>query len=178
MGADKAMLHLEGRPLVLRVAARLSEAANPVILATGRPGRLGPLGYDEVADEASGLGPLAGVVAGLTSSPHPLLAVVAVDMPMASPEIARLLAELHLDEDAVVPRSVAGPEPLHAVYHRAALPALRACLRQGVLRMRDALSTLRVREVAEAEWRAASPDGRFALNVNRPEDMTGLSEVL
>jgi molybdopterin-guanine dinucleotide biosynthesis protein A len=178
MGTEKAMLRLDARPLVLRVAARLAEAASPVILATGRPGRLGPLGFDEVADDLPDRGPLAGVVAGLASSPHALMAVVAVDMPMASPEIARLLAELHVDEDAVVPRSGSGPEPLHAVYHRAALPVLRAYLSRGPSKMRDALSLLRVREVAETDWRTADPEGRFAINVNRPEDLTGLSELL
>lgn len=83
-----------------------------------------------------------------------------------------------MDEDAVVPLSPAGPEPLHAVYARAALPALRGCLERGTLKIRDALSTLRVREVRQAEWRATDPDARFALNVNTPEDLTGLAEVL
>jgi molybdopterin-guanine dinucleotide biosynthesis protein A len=178
MGVEKAMLRLDAQPLVLRVAARLAAAADPVMLATGRPGRLGALGYDEVADDLPDAGPLGGVVAGLTSSPHALLAVVAVDMPMASPDVARLLAELHVGEDALVPRSRSGPEPLHAVYHRAALPALRACLTGGPHRMREVLSRLRVREVTEAEWRAADPDARFAVNVNTPEDLTGVSEVL
>jgi molybdopterin-guanine dinucleotide biosynthesis protein A len=178
MGTDKALMEIDGRPLVLRVAARLSEVAAPIFLAPGRPGRLGPLGYPEVGDEGPGGGPLAGLVAGLALSPHPLVAVVAVDLPLANPEVFRLLAGLHTDEDAVVPVSATGPEPLHAVYHRAALPALRACLAEGSRSLRDALATRRVREVTEAEWRPLDHDGRFALNLNRPEDLAVLGESI
>src|SRR6266536_4041886 len=78
MGTDKARLLVQGQPLILRVAQRVAEVARPVLLATGRPGRLGPLGYAEVADEVPGSGPLGGLTAGLAASPHQLVAVVAV----------------------------------------------------------------------------------------------------
>ena len=76
---------------MLRVAGRLGRIADPVILAPGRPGRLGHLGLPEVADEVPAAGPLAGLCAGLAASPHPLMAVVAVDMPFASAEVMTLL---------------------------------------------------------------------------------------
>lgn len=175
MGADKALLEVEGAPLVVRVAERLSRVAHPVILAPGVPGRLGSLGYPEVADAVPGSGPLAGLVAGLEASPHPLAAVVAVDMPLASPDVFRLLATLHGDEDAVVPVTAEGPQPLHAVYARSALPALRGALEGGRLALRAALQGLRVREVGEDEWRRADPTGTFALNLNSPADLARLS---
>jgi molybdenum cofactor guanylyltransferase len=171
MGRDKALLEVRGRPLVLHVAALLEQAADPVLLAPGRPGRLGPLGYREVADVAPGAGPLSGLVAGLEASPHRLMAVVAVDLPFASPPLFRLLAELHGDEDAVVPRSDSGPQPLHAAYATAALPALRAALSESRLALQEVLAELEVRWVGEDEWRAADPAGRFAVNLNRPEDL-------
>jgi molybdopterin-guanine dinucleotide biosynthesis protein A len=174
MGRDKALLEVEGEPLVLRVARSVAGAADPVLLATGVPGRLGDLGYAEVADEQPGAGPLAGLVAGLGASPHPLLVAVAVDMPFASPEVLRLLAVLHAGEDAVVPVTASGTEPLHAAYARAALPALRMALAERRLALRAVLSGLRVREVHEPEWRAADPTGRFALNLNRTEDLPAL----
>jgi molybdopterin-guanine dinucleotide biosynthesis protein A len=172
MGSDKALVEVEGRPLVLRVAERLREIADPVILAPGRPGRLGRLGYLEVADEVADAGPLAGLVAGLAASPHELTAVVAVDMPFASARLFALLAGLHdREHDAVVPVSAHGPEPLHAVYARSAVLPLRSALLEGRLDLRAALTGLRVRVVLEREWIAADPTRRFALNVNRPEDL-------
>ena len=130
MGADKALLELDGQPLVLRVAGLLAEAADPVFLAPGRPGRLGDLGYAELEDPVPDAGPLAGLAAGL--------------------------------------------EPLHAVYSTSALGEARLALHDGRLGLRDLVERLRVREVPEPEWRPVDPQGRFALNVNSPRDLTSL----
>lgn len=174
MGRDKALLDVEGQPLVVRAAARLAAVADPVLLAPGRTGRLGDLGYPEVGDELPDAGPVAGLAAGLAASPHPLMAVVAVDLPFASPTLLRLLATTWDGEDAVVPVTAHGPEPLHAVYARSALPAIREALRERRLGLRALLDRLRVRAVEEAAWREADPEGRFARNLNRPEDLAGL----
>jgi len=171
MGTDKALLRFEGQPLVLRVAGLLARAADPVFLAPGRPGRLGDLGYAELEDPVPDAGPLAGVAAALEASPHQLVAVVAVDMPFACRELLRLLARLHAGEDAVVPMTPMGLEPLHAVYSKRSSVEARLALREGRLGLRRLLGRLRVREVSEREWRPADPEGRFALNMNSPKDL-------
>jgi molybdenum cofactor guanylyltransferase len=171
MGEEKALLDSGGEPLVIRVARRLASVSDPVMLAPGRIGRLGDLGFPEVSDEVPEAGPLAAIVAGISASPHPTVAVVAVDMPDASPEVFALLSRLRLDEDAVVPVTSTGPQPLHALYSRSALPHLRAALASGRLRVGDALSTLHVRMVTDAEWGVADPGGRFAVNLNTPHDL-------
>jgi molybdopterin-guanine dinucleotide biosynthesis protein A len=177
MGRDKALIRVGGNPLVVYAARLLGRVAHPVLLAPGTPGRLGPLGYEEVADDSSGTGPMSAIVAGLAASPHPLLAVIAVDMPFASPPLFSLLASLHGEEEAVVPRSGTGPEPLHAVYATAAIPAIRAALDQGQRAARTILGRLRVRWVDEDEWSAADPSGRFAVNLNREEDLAMLDDL-
>ena len=174
MGTPKALIEVEGRPLALRVAERVSLVAHPVFLATGTPGRYGDLGLPELEDARPGAGPLAALAAGLEASPHSLQAVVAGDMPFASAEVLRLLATLHIAEDAIVPVTEVGLEPLHAVYSRRALPAIRAALDEGMFALRLVLRRLRVREVGPEEWRAADPTGRFALNLNNPEDLARL----
>jgi coenzyme F420-0:L-glutamate ligase/coenzyme F420-1:gamma-L-glutamate ligase len=174
MGRDKAVIEIDGEPLVLRVAGAIGRVANPVLLAPGRPGRLGALGYGEVADDPDGIGPIGGLIAGLAASPHQLMAVVAVDMPFASPDVMALLAGRWDGEDALVPLTDAGAEPLHAVYARSALPSLRDAAASGRRAVRDAVESLNVRYVPSEEWREADPSGRFARNLNRAEDLAGL----
>jgi molybdopterin-guanine dinucleotide biosynthesis protein A len=174
MGREKSLIAVEGRPLVLHVAGLLELACEPVLLAPGRPGRLGPLGYPEVEDLVPDSGPLGGVAAGLAASPHPLVAVSAVDLPFASPALFTLLATLHEGEDAVVPRIGSRLEPLHAVYGTSALPALRDALGRGTLSVTAVLSDLRVRWVDRKEWTRADPSGRFAVNVNTVDDLEHL----
>jgi molybdopterin-guanine dinucleotide biosynthesis protein A len=175
MGMEKALLPIDGEPIVLRVARRLALVASPVILAPGARGRLGDLGYEEVDDIVEGSGPLGGLVAGLAASPQPLVAVTAVDLPFVSPEVFSLLARLAGDEDAAIPVTDQGLQPLHAVYSVRALPSLREALRSGLLAMRDVVSqALHVRRVELTEWQTADPTGRFAVNLNRPEDREGI----
>ena len=178
MGAEKALLAFEGEALVARVARRLSSVASPVILAPGTRGRLGDLGFEEVDDVAEGSGPLAGLAAGLSVSPHPLVAVVAVDMPFASPEVLTLLARRIGTADAAIPVTDEGSQPLHAVYSTRALPAIRHALRSGRRAVREVVSdVLRARWVERDAWRTGDPTGTFAMNLNRPEDWTSMEAL-
>ena len=172
MGRDKATLEFEGRTLAERVAAVLSDACDEVLVASGDGRRLGWLGLTEVADARPDAGPLGGMVAGLESARHPLVAVVAVDMPFASSAVLRLLAAGWRGEDAVIPRSRHGLEPLHAVYVRNAAAALRRRLESDDRSVAGALGDLTVRVVEADEWRPADPAGRFAHNLNRPDDLS------
>jgi molybdopterin-guanine dinucleotide biosynthesis protein A len=171
MGEDKALIAFEGRPLIQRVAGRVAAIAAPVLIATGVPGRFGPTGFAEVGDAVFGRGPLGGLLAGLEVAPHQLMAVVAVDMPYLSSELLAYLASLHDGEDVLAPVGDTGVEPLHAVYSRSALPAMRTSMAQGRYRLRGLLSELRVRRVGATEWAHLDIDPRFAFNVNRPEDL-------
>ena len=176
MGSDKAFLTHEDVRLVDRVYERLSSVAEPVYFAPGRVGRLGPLPGEEVADEHEDSGPLGGVVAALERSPHELLAVVAVDMPWCSPSLFAAAAARWGGEDAIVPVDQSGPQVLHALYSRAALSRLRDALKGGRLSLRTLLEDLKVRYLDESVWGRADPTGRFALNLNRPEDLALLAE--
>jgi molybdopterin-guanine dinucleotide biosynthesis protein A len=178
MGRDKASQDFlfDGKPLVARVARLLGEACDEVIVASGDGERLAWLGLPQVADALPASGPLGGLVAGLERATHPHIAVVAADMPFASPEVLRLLASLIGPHDAAGPVSPGGVEPLHAVYAWSARPSLEAALREGRLAVRVALDGLDVRIVEELEWRAADPGGRFAENLNRAEDVGAFVE--
>ena len=131
MGRDKALIEVGGKPLVAVVAERLAQCAEPVMLASGRPGRFGDLPYEEIADASPSRGPISGLVAALSASPSDLLALAAVDMPFVSADVFRLLVGLRADEDAVVPVTREGRQPLHALYHRSALSMLSDALERG-----------------------------------------------
>jgi molybdopterin-guanine dinucleotide biosynthesis protein A len=173
MGRDKAWLEFEGEPLAVRTLRVLRSICDEVLVASGDGKRLADLGAPQVADAIGDAGPLAGIVAGLEAASHELVAVLAVDMPFASAEVFRLLAASWSGQDAVVPMTARGPEPLHAVYARSAALTLRAALERGTRSMHEALRAIKTKEVPEAEWRAADLSSRFALNVNRPGDLWG-----
>ncbi len=177
MGIDKASIDVGGATLLRRAVDRLGEACDPVLIA---PGGL-PLaveGRDNVADALPGAGPLAGLVAALRYSPHPLLAVVAVDLPWLDPRLIRLLAGRIGDRDVALCESPRGIEPLHAVYARAALPAAEAALHSRDRSLRSLVGRLRAVRVTETERRAAGIPEGFARNINTPADLADLRREL
>jgi molybdopterin-guanine dinucleotide biosynthesis protein A len=171
MGRDKALITLDGEPLAARAVRLLSGVCDDVVVASGDGHRLDSLGLAQVADTVPGTGPLAGIVAGLQAARHPLVAVIAVDMPGASPGVLELLAALWGGEAAVVPCAEGRWEPLHAVYARRAAPALRSFLEDGRRSVKEALSEAGVRLVERDRWEVADPSGAFARNLNTPEDL-------
>jgi molybdopterin-guanine dinucleotide biosynthesis protein A len=174
MGIDKATIEVGGTTLLDRAIARLTEVCDPVLIA---PGGLA-LGVDPrslVHDALPGAGPLAGIAAALRQSPHPLLAVVAVDMLWLDPRLLGFLAARIGDRDVAVCETERGAEPLHAVYARSALPAIEAALRGPDRSVRGVIGRLRAVTIAEDGWRAAGFSERFANNLNTPADLAAIS---
>jgi molybdenum cofactor guanylyltransferase len=171
MGVDKALLEFEGEPLLARVAARLGTVCEEILVASGDGSRLAAFGLPQVADAVPDSGPLGGLIAGLEHAGHPLMAVVAVDMPFASTELLAAMAAMRRSEDAVVPLSADGLEPLHAVYARPAAGTLRSMLAAGTLSLRRALGSLDVTYVDSDVTGRLDPSGRFAWNLNEPGDL-------
>lgn len=171
MGVDKAGLDIDGSTLLERAAERLRTVADPLLLATGSQARALP-DCVSVPDAVPGSGPLAGLVAVLRRSPHRLCAVVAVDMPDIEPELLARLAALWDGEDAVVPLSPRGPEPLHAIYARSAVHEAAASLQREDLSLLRLLDRLRVRRIDATQLVGPRAAAGFAVNLNLPEDVT------
>ena len=164
MGVDKATLVLDGMTLLERGVRCLETAgAAPVTVATGTPGRLGPLAWPEVGDRAhAGAGPLAGILAALRASPALVVAVLAVDLPDASAAVFRWLRSEWLPGDrALVPIDEDGrAQPLHGLVSAASdvVELVEGRLDAGERRVQRVLSALGARavpvppEVAPPGW--------------------------
>lgn len=168
MGTDKRALTLAGQPMLDRAIARVMPVAATVILASGRdPVRRA--GVVTATDEGDARGPLAGIVASLQRSPTELCAVIAADMPDVDTDLLVALTSRCAGHDAAVPLSERGIEPLHAVYARSALGALRSAAASSDQSVRRALRRLRARYV-NATTLGAAPG--FARNLNTPADVS------
>lgn len=168
MGRDKALLEVDGIALVDRAAATLRQVCGEVLIASGDGARLGRPG--EIADALPDAGPLGGLLAALEAAAHPLVAVLAVDMPHASAAVLEALAATLDGADAAVPVVDGRAHPLHAVYATRALAALRAYLERGGRSVMGFLDLIDARACGSAVWAEADREGRFATNLNQPGD--------
>lgn len=172
MGTDKATLELHGETLLARAARVLHDAgAAPVVVASGTAGRFGALPWAEIGDGAhAGAGPLAGILAAVRATTAPVVAVLAVDLPHASPDLLRWLARNWRPGDAAIIPVDADEraQPLHALV--AASPATAAAIERhlvaGERRVQRVLAAVGGRRLSVPPEVAAPGWSR---NWNRPE---------
>jgi molybdenum cofactor guanylyltransferase len=172
IGGDKAIVELDGRPLVDYAIGALRQALAEVAVVAKRDTALPPLRGSATVwiepDEPQH--PLCGVVHALRSARGRAVVVLAGDMPLAAPELLRALATRDAGgAPAVVPRAAGRLQPLCARYEPAALAALEGF--DPGARATDVVAALApaVMEVAD-HW--------AFLNVNAPEDLLQASAQL
>jgi molybdopterin-guanine dinucleotide biosynthesis protein A len=182
MGREKASLEIGGLSMIERVFNAVSRVADTVVVVGGGPA-LAHRQVLTIADRYPGTNAIGGVATALEHAAEALgqdvpILCVACDMPLLEPALLALLGDLPSEWDAAVPRTASGYEPLCAVYRPRALSAFLAEIRRGNLRVFDAYPALRVREVPEEELRRVDRTLRSFLNVNRPEDLSAVLQVL
>lgn len=171
MGRDKALLELDGVPLIVRTA-RLVESVVGSATVVGDSAAFRSLGLCTIADDWPGAGPLGAIATALRASSVPWSLVVACDLPYLTKPwleyaVARALAS---KADAVIPMNATGTEPLCAFYHQRAEPGIRGPLALGNRKVKDAIESLRVEIIEPAEWKAFDSEGYLFKNMNSPAD--------
>ena len=122
------------------------------------------------------MGPLAGIHAALRYTEKPWIFVVGCDMPAVTPEIIIFLCGFTGEKyEAVIPWLQTGPEPVCGLYHKTALPEIEMQLRNKKTQLKELLGRLSVRKIAEEELQKVAGARRVFVNVNREQDLTGLS---
>lgn len=180
IGRDKALLTFLGQPLIMRPLNRLAHLADEVLVTSNHPENYRFLGLTTIPDIMPGTGALGGLYTALSAASHPYVAVVACDMPFASPElfIFELMRLRELEADAVVPRSSAGTEPFHAIYQRqACLPYLRTALESGKRRVDAWFNEVNIHYLDSEEIKSYDPDGLSFLNINTREELKQAEEI-
>jgi molybdopterin-guanine dinucleotide biosynthesis protein A len=134
MKADKAWLDVGGRTLLEHVLDQLEPYFDEVLVCVspGQAVRLGSPSPLLVQDPVPGLGPIGGILAGLTTARHEACAVVACDIPDIDVPLLRSLARVARGADIAVPVGPSGlREPLFAIYRRSVVPHIEALLAGG-----------------------------------------------
>jgi molybdopterin-guanine dinucleotide biosynthesis protein A len=178
MGTDKALLTVAGLTLLERAIRSVGQVAGEVFIVGDRE-PYHQFGVAVVADSYPGCGALGGIATALRSARHEHVLVVACDMPFLSVALLEAMAVRPRGYDALVPvrgERTGGQggtrtyETLHAIYRRECLPYLEHRLRQGELKIADALTGLVVQELPEAWLRRYDPELMSFVNANRPAE--------
>jgi molybdopterin-guanine dinucleotide biosynthesis protein A len=180
LGSNKALLEVQGQPLVVRTAHKLMALSDDLIVVTNEPDLNEPLALPArlVPDEKPGQGALMGIYSGLKAARHAYMLAVACDMPFLSLPLLRYMLSLVDGLDVVIPQIDDLLEPLHAVYGKTCLPAMARLLERGQRQIIAFFHEVRVRRVESEEIDAYDPEHLSFLNVNTPADWARVQDLL
>ena len=169
MGRDKTMLPVGGRPMIKHAYEQLRPYFAETLISSNNAAIHDFLGATVVADDATGKGPIMGIISALRTSTNDINFVIACDMPDIDTGLMREMLRLGREYDVVVPRVGADMyEPLFAVYTKDALPAMEELVESGNNKIIDSYGRCRVRYV--------DLPGRRFRNINTRAEYHGLVE--
>src|SRR6266404_1572939 len=175
-GRDKALVEVDGKPMLARMIELLRGAAKEGKVVAVR-GRYEAFGVEIVEDRWPGEGPLGGIITALeVTAKSPAKCewnlIVSCDMPFLTREWLTFLCERAAKSEArvVLPHSAHGPEPLCACYRTDAAETLRAAFERGIRKVTDGVALLRSEVLDEAEWKRFDSAGRLFWNMNTQAD--------
>ncbi|WP_394239345.1 molybdenum cofactor guanylyltransferase [Niallia oryzisoli] len=147
MGTNKALLTLNGKTVIEGIAESLEKTADELLIVTNTPDDYKFLHLPMTEDKWKGMGPLAGIEAGLSASKTEHNLIVACDMPFISVDLGTYLLSCLEDYQAAVPEISGRLHPLFAAYRKDVKGAVTKALDENQLRIRHFLHSIHVKIV-------------------------------
>lgn len=133
-GRDKPLEELDSTPLVEHVRRRLLPQVGRIVISCNRNAdRYARWGDATVSDHQPGLGPLAGILAGMNATTSDYLFICPGDAPFMPDDLVSQLATALCRHDAevAIPNDGTRRQPLFMLVLRSLAPALRAYIDGG-----------------------------------------------
>lgn len=170
MGTDKALLKVDGVPMVEHVLRALRTVVSHIIVVTNRPESYAVYDVEVVTDACNKRGSLIGIYSGLLKSRDEYNIVVACDMPFLNSRLLSYMASQADSYDIVLPKIGEFVEPLHAIYHKRLTTIMENRIKRDQLQIRGIFSGLKIRYITEEEINRHDPERRSFINLNTPKE--------
>jgi len=187
MKKNKVLMKLGNKPLLSHIVEKVLGLTSETIVVVGKNDNLKnyssllPLTVTLLQDDVEGIGPLAGILAGMKSMRSKYALVLPCDSPFVIREVLKYLLNNTQGADAIIPQWPNGHiEPLHSVYKvSSAIPALETTLRRGELFIIDMIKRLdEVIYVSTEKLRELDKELITFFNINFLEDFKKAEKLL
>ena len=137
MGQNKAFIQIDGIPIITRIHSLFKQLLEEVIIVTNQKDLFNNFDASIYTDLLPDRGALGGLYTGLYFSSFEYSFCAACDMPFIRRSLVEFLIRQTKDEDALVPRTRDGLQPLHAIYSKRCLDAIRRVIDRGKYKITD-----------------------------------------
>jgi len=180
MGKDKAFLPFLGIPLIRRLMDRFQQLNAEMLIITNNLPAYQEFGLPVFEDVRPGRGALGGLLTALSVANTPLVGLVAVDLPFASPQLIEFMADRvqRSNWDGMLPSTAGGIEPLHAVYRReTCLTRVEEAIDQDLWRMKAWHKKANLKILDPDETLQITGSEHTFLNLNTPEEFNAAEKI-
>lgn len=167
---QKAFIEINGLTIIESLISKLSPLFKEILIVTNSPEEYQVFNLQTEKDIIPDRGPLGGIYTGLSLSDEKFNFVVACDMPCVNPGLVSKMIAIE-GYDVVIPKIRENIEPLHALYSKDCVSAIKDQLDRGDLKIRSLLPKLRVKYLGKDFIDKYDPEGRAFVNINTEDDL-------
>ncbi len=171
MGKEKALIEIDGVPIIERVHTLFKRIFKETIIVTNHTEIYQHLDAKLYTDLIPNVGVLGGLYTGLFFSSFHYSFCAACDMPFLKESLIQYLLQRIEGHDIVVPRTEDGLQPLHAIYSKSCLAPIEKILERNQHKLTDIFPLVDAKIIDEAEFHSLDPMRESFININTPEDL-------
>jgi molybdopterin-guanine dinucleotide biosynthesis protein A len=170
MGTEKGLQQLCGKPLISYAIEALSDTCSKIIISSSTD-VYQDFGYQVVADEFPGLGPMGGIYSALRKSNTEMNIVLSCDLPFVSRQLIAFILSTAPGYLVAVPwLGEKHYEPLCGFYSLALLENIEAYIRKGNYKLPDLFEEISINKLIISN-KYSFYQGNLFLNVNSKHDL-------
>jgi molybdopterin-guanine dinucleotide biosynthesis protein A len=177
MGRDKATIQIHDRTLIEHTYEVARKVFADIIVVSGFHDAIPGIEARIVKDVLPVTGSLTGIVSALLYANTPYVFVLGCDMPFLTTESIRHVMGECRGEGIVIPKTEAGFEPMHAMYHRSCISTMLVAVEQGRMKVGALLPFFSVKTVPPSPWFFNHGVSVFT-NINTREDLRHAERTL
>jgi molybdenum cofactor guanylyltransferase len=170
MGENKAFLRVGGERLIDRTVRLFRRVFQEVMIVTTSPFDYLDQEAVIVTDILPDKGSLGGLYTGLFYAADEYAFLAACDMPFLNQAFIEYMVTQATGHDIVIPSPPDGLQPLHAIYSRRCLPAIRALLDRNRMQIKGFYAGHDLLKIPPDVLETFDPQGRMFLNINTPDE--------
>lgn len=175
MGKNKSFIKVDGIPIIQRIYNLFNELFQEIIIVTNDKELFSNFNSRIFSDLIPNKGVIGGLYTGIYYSKFQHSFCVACDMPFIQKSVVQLLLSEINDFDVIVPKTIDGLQPLHAIYSKNCLEPIRKIIEKGNYKIIDIYPMVKVNIVEEEKFISLDPLRESFINVNTPEELKSIT---
>lgn len=177
-GQNKAFADIGGIRMIDRIAEKMKNIFEQVILISNEKERYEYIGIPVIEDLIKGLGPIGGIYTGLMSMSNQAGFFIACDMPFVNEQLIRYMIGIRDDHAAIVPMVAGNAEPLHAIYSKSCLSTIKKLIDSNTYRVKLSYEKMPVRYIREDEIEKFCVPNKAFSNINTPDEFRNIQPLI